>query len=121
MIRQALDEGQLVVCNCVLAEVRPAFNVREAQIVQESRTRITVRVVRKKGYTDADTNDISKELRRRCGSLMEVGFDFVDAIPRTASGKFRGVISNVDAPIKYAVPGALRADEPKLAKTPADA
>ena len=37
-------------------------------------------------------------VRERLGAAMRVELDFVDAIPRTPSGKLRAVISQLDDP-----------------------
>ncbi len=71
------------------------LNVREAQIVQEDTSAITVRVVPREGYSPADERTMLAELRLRLGSEIGIRFERVDHIPRASSGKFRFVVSKV--------------------------
>lgn len=68
-------------------------NVREGQIIQETLSRIRVRVVPANGFSSADTQDITQRVRQRLGSQVEVIVESVESIPRTKAGKFRAVIS----------------------------
>lgn len=65
--------------------------IHEAQVVQESLERVRVRLVPADGYSDAVTRRISSALRERMGDI-DVQFEKVPMIPRTANGKFRAVI-----------------------------
>ena len=71
--------------------------IREAQIIQESLQRVRVRFVPAPGYVDRDGMAIVQRLRDRVGD-MEIVLEQVDCIPRSASGKFRAVISKVTPP-----------------------
>ena len=77
--------------------------VEEAQLVQEAVHELKVRVVRTPAYTSRDEKEITANLRSRLGGGTRLVFDYVDAIPRTAGGKFRFVVSRV--------PGAGRAPD----------
>lgn len=70
-------------------------NVVEAQIIQEERDLIRLRVVAGKAFGDADKARITANFRERAGSEMRIQFDMVDSIPRLSNGKFRYVISKV--------------------------
>jgi phenylacetate-CoA ligase len=74
---------------------KDSSNVREAQLVQESVDSLTVRIVRRDDYDDADTALITGYLRERLGDRMRFHFEFVDRIPRGPNGKFRFVVSKV--------------------------
>ena len=67
-------------------------HVVEGQIVQESVGRIVLRVVRDSGYQPRDEALLLRHARERLGPAMDVGVDYVECIPRTASGKFLGVV-----------------------------
>ncbi len=69
--------------------------VRELQLVQTGADRVEVRIVADHGYSNADNEILERELRKRVGQEMEIIFRVVDFIPRTASGKYRAVISDV--------------------------
>lgn len=66
--------------------------VREAQIVQETLEHVTVRYVPAPGCTSQALDGLAARLRERLGDV-DVTFEAVDKIPRTANGKFRAVIS----------------------------
>jgi phenylacetate-CoA ligase len=68
--------------------------VREAQIVQERLDRVRVRVVPADGYRPRHGESIVDRVRARMG-LVTVLVEEVEAIPRTANGKFRAVISEL--------------------------
>jgi phenylacetate-CoA ligase len=74
--------------------------IREAQVIQEALDLVRVRYVPADGFSDADADAIITGLRARMGSV-QVLVEPVEAIPRTANGKFRSVVCNVD-------PGELR-------------
>ncbi len=68
--------------------------IREAQIVQESLSRLRVRFVPAPDYTDEAGRSIIERLQARMGP-MEIVLEQVDEVPRTPSGKFRAVICAV--------------------------
>ena len=74
---------------------KDSSNVREAQLIQESEDTLTVRIVRRDDYNEADTTLITHALRERLGDRMQFHFEFVDRIPRGPNGKFRFVVSKV--------------------------
>ena len=74
-------------------------NVREAQIVQSSAGKITLRVVRGRGYGSTDERKLRQETVKRIGGQsdqIEFSIDYVEALPRTASGKLRFVVSDAN-------------------------
>ncbi|MBP6210944.1 MAG: phenylacetate--CoA ligase family protein [Anaerolineales bacterium] len=70
-------------------------HVQEGQVIQESLSQITVRVVPTKDYTEEDTQDIIQRIRQRLGANVDVTVEQVTNIPRTKSGKFQAVISHL--------------------------
>lgn len=71
------------------------LRIHEAQIVHESAGLLRVLVVPAEGYTERDAAMIAGRLRDRVGTEFEIVVERVDAIARTAAGKFRAVISRV--------------------------
>jgi phenylacetate-CoA ligase len=65
--------------------------VREAQIVQETLTRIRVRLVPAPDFTPDAIDDLTRRLRARLGPV-EVVTETMTSIPRTSRGKFRAVV-----------------------------
>jgi len=68
-------------------------HVREGQIIQEALDRIRVKIVPTPGFGPADRADIVARVQRRLGPAVTVVVEPVAAIPRTAAGKFRAVVS----------------------------
>jgi phenylacetate-CoA ligase len=68
-------------------------HVREGQIIQETLTRIRVRVVPADGYGKADADNITARMHQRLGRDVEIIIELVDLIPRTKAGKFQPVVS----------------------------
>lgn len=74
--------------------------IKESQIRQSRPGEITIKLVPRKSYTPDDLDRLLKDCRLRLGDDMKVELDFVQEIPRAASGKFRAVISTVDQPTR---------------------
>ena len=68
---------------------------REAQVIQDALDIVRLRYVPAEGFSDADTDSIVTGLRARLGSVRVI-VERVEAIPKTANGKFRAVICNID-------------------------
>jgi len=67
-------------------------NIRQYQVVQETRRRIRVKVVADKGYSDRDTERIRDLIHFIMGKNMEVDINIVGSISPSKSGKRRTVI-----------------------------
>lgn len=68
--------------------------VREAQIVQESLSRVRVRFVPAEGWRVADGTDLARRLRERLGEI-EVLLEPLTEVPREPNGKFRAVVCRI--------------------------
>lgn len=68
--------------------------IREAQIVQESRDLVIVKVVPDEGFSSASVAAISQGLKRRLGDLR-VEVHRVERIERGPNGKFRPVVNRL--------------------------
>jgi phenylacetate-CoA ligase len=76
---------------------KDALNVREAQIIQERLGEIKLLVVRRNTYTTKDESDIRRDIRTWLSPSFDVEFQYVNEIPRDTSGKFRAVLSRLNA------------------------
>ncbi|MDX6698502.1 MAG: hypothetical protein QOE65_1899 [Solirubrobacteraceae bacterium] len=65
------------------------------QFVQERPGAVLVRVVSEGALAAAVTDEVRRRLRTRLGSDLEVDFERVDELERTARGKVRTVVSSV--------------------------
>jgi phenylacetate-CoA ligase len=72
-------------------------HVREGQVIQESLERVRVRVVPTSGFSLTDAHEIQQRVRQRLGPDVDVPVECVAVIPRTSAGKFRAVVSLIDA------------------------
>jgi phenylacetate-CoA ligase len=72
-------------------------HIREGQIIQETLTRIRVRVVPAHGYGQADADNVTARMHQRLGQGVEIVVEPVETIARTKAGKFQPVISMLGA------------------------
>jgi phenylacetate-CoA ligase len=70
--------------------------IKEAQIIQNTLTKITVRLVPFDGFSDNNSKDLSDRIRERMGNV-DVEIEKVTKIPRTERGKFRAVMCELSA------------------------
>ena len=70
-------------------------NIREAQLYQEKPGMIEVRVVKGPKYRTSDEELLLHEMKKRVGDDTELKLNYVEKIPRTASGKLRFVVSSI--------------------------
>jgi phenylacetate-CoA ligase len=73
---------------------RPGMPIRESQIVQHEDGSLELIIVRQGDHLRDLEDQLLDELQQRLGESMSVRFTYTDSIPRTSSGKFRGVISH---------------------------
>jgi phenylacetate-CoA ligase len=69
--------------------------IKQLQIIQERIDFIILRIVKSTGFDAADEERISKMVTDRFGGSMKYKIEYVDSIPREASGKYRFCISEV--------------------------
>lgn len=71
-------------------------NIKECQFVQQSEDEIKVNIVKRKDYSEKDTQELIKTLQKTTDEKLSVSINFVDYIPRTTMGKFPFVISKIN-------------------------
>jgi phenylacetate-CoA ligase len=72
---------------------RDSVQVREAQIHQARAGAVTLKLVRRPGYTAKDERDLLAIARAYLGDDMEIAVDYVERIERAPSGKPRLVVA----------------------------
>jgi phenylacetate-CoA ligase len=72
-----------------------ADHIRECQIIQETPSEFVFLLVPDQGYNAQDEQNVLREAYLRLGDDVHIELRVVDAIERTARGKFRSVISKV--------------------------
>jgi phenylacetate-CoA ligase len=70
-------------------------NVAQYQFHQEKEGEVLLRIVKKPGYGDRDTERILRELDRKFDGDVDVTIRFVDEIPRTRRGKYQFLIQEL--------------------------
>ena len=70
--------------------------ILEAQIIQNSLKRITVKFVRAEAFETKALDSLAERVRERLGDI-EVTFEETTAIPRTSNGKFRAVVCELSS------------------------
>ena len=70
-------------------------NIREGQVIQERLDLLRILVVPKPGYGEGDEKEMVARVHERLGRDMRVVVERVESIPRSPSGKFKAVISNL--------------------------
>ena len=74
---------------------KEAYDIVEAQIVQEVSTAVEVRVVPDQGFDAGSRRRLIRQVRSRLGADIDVDVTLVDQLPREPNGKFRAVKSRV--------------------------
>jgi len=87
--------GYVVPSTLIAAKIDPPLRVEKMQFYQERMDEVVVRIVRGEGYTEDDTNRLIAELDLVFNGDVKIGWEFVDDIPRTPSGKYPYVVSHV--------------------------
>jgi len=91
-----LRDGRLISPSVLTHPFKPLDSIEASQLVQTDLDRLVIRIIRRPEYSPADSEHLVRELRARLGQDMRIDFEFVEAMPRTPSGKFKWVISQVD-------------------------
>jgi phenylacetate-CoA ligase len=88
-----LKNGVYILClNQVFADLT---NVQEAQVRQTAIGKAEFMIVKGRDYGAVDEAALAFEIKKRFGELCDVRIAYVDALPRTASGKLRLVVSEI--------------------------
>ena len=83
-------------------------NVVQFQFYQKKEGEVLMRIVKKPGYTDRDTERILRELDRKFQGDVDVTIRSVGKIPRTRRGKYQFLIQ--DLPLDQQEPGQHEAE-----------
>jgi phenylacetate-CoA ligase len=97
-------DGRKISPSVLTHPFKPLDSIQASQIVQRELNRVTVRLVVKGAeFTSGMEAQLRAGLSERLGPAVEVDFEYVSSIPRTASGKLRWVVSLVqhDASVEF--------------------
>ena len=73
--------------------------VKEAQFTQEKIDLVNIKLVKDHGFTVETEKIIKKQLNQRLGKKIFFKFEYIESIPRGAGGKYRYVVSHMNAQI----------------------
>ncbi len=93
-------KGQLISVTPINYESDAFENIKQFQMYQEEMGELVLKIVRKPGYTETDTERLRSELEWQLGDGIRVAICFVDSIPRTASGKYRYLIQKLPIEVR---------------------
>lgn len=91
-------DGRLISASILTHVFKPLDHVLESQIIQGDVHKIRVKVVKDEYYTEQDTQMIVQGLKDRLGREVQIEVEFVEAIERISTGKFRWIVSKVPLP-----------------------
>lgn len=69
--------------------------IEEAQLVQERISEVAIRLVCNAQYSTQHEKKLLADCRRYLGDSIQIHFEYLEEIPRSANGKFRQIISTV--------------------------
>ena len=88
-------EGKMISASILTHPFKMANGINKSQIIQEKIDHITLKLVTDERYNENEENSLLENLRYRIGTNVTLTIEQVNDIPRTASGKYRWVISKV--------------------------
>ncbi len=94
-----LRDGRLISATTLHHPFKPLKSVKNWQIIQHDYDHISVRIVPRDDYNDRDSKGLFSRLRDRLGNDVCIRIEIVSDIPRTATGKYRMVVSKM--PLKF--------------------
>jgi phenylacetate-CoA ligase len=91
-----LRDGRLISPSVLTHPFKPLDSIEGSQLVQTELDRLLVRIVPGTRFASSDSAHLVRELKARLGDQMRIEVELVDELPRTSSGKFKWVISEVE-------------------------
>jgi phenylacetate-CoA ligase len=91
-----LKDGRLIPPSVLTHPFKPLDSVDASQLVQTDLDRLLIRLVPRPEYSPDDAAHLVRELKARLGADMRIDIELVKELPRTARGKFKWVISEID-------------------------
>lgn len=74
---------------------KDTIGIKEAQVVQREHGQIIIRVVARTSFNQEDAEGIKQKVKQWISPALMVDFEVVNSIPRSNSGKFRPVLSEL--------------------------
>ena len=70
-------------------------SLKQFQMIQDNRERVTLRLVTRESYTADDEDRLRRRIELWIGSSLAVDFDYVDEIEPAPNGKFQRIVSSI--------------------------
>lgn len=91
-----LRDGRLIPPSVLTHPFKPLDSIEASQLVQTDVDRLVVRLIPRPEYSPRDAEHLVRELKTRLGADMRIEIETVTELERTARGKFKWVISQVE-------------------------
>jgi phenylacetate-CoA ligase len=91
-----LADGRLIPPSVLTHPFKPLDCIEASQLVQTSLDRLLIRLIPRPDYTEKHGQNLIRDLKARLGDDMRIDIELVEEMPRTARGKFKWVISQVE-------------------------
>ncbi len=92
-------DGGYITGACLTFALKDFENLLQIQIIQKTKEKIVLKVVKGERYTNKDSKSLIKLMKSYLGEEMNIEIQFTDTIPPTRSGKRRYAISEIDIEI----------------------
>lgn len=90
-----LKDGRLIPPSVLTHPFKPLDCIEASQLVQTEPDRLLIRLIPRPEYGEQHADHLRRELKARLGEDMRIDIELTERLPRTASGKFKWVISEV--------------------------
>ncbi|MGS2724294.1 phenylacetate--CoA ligase family protein [Porticoccus sp. GXU_MW_L64] len=91
-----LKDGRFISPSVLTHPFKPLNSISGSQIIQTDLDRICVKLIPGENFENSHRSQLVHDLKERLGESINIEIELVDALPRTKSGKFKWVVSNVD-------------------------
>lgn len=91
-----LRDGRLIPPSVLTHPFKPLDCIEASQLVQTDLDRLLIRLIPRADYTEKHGHNLIRDLKARLGEDMRIDIELVETMPRTARGKFKWVVSEVD-------------------------
>jgi len=92
-----LKDGRLIPPSVLTHPFKPLECIEASQLIQTDLDHLLIKLVPRPDYTPAHAAQLERELKARLGQDMKIDIELTDHLQRTASGKFKWVISKIDS------------------------
>ena len=91
-----LRDGRLIPPSVLTHPFKPLDCIEASQLVQTDLDRLVIRLIPRADYNEKHGQKLVSDLKARLGDDMRIDLELVNELPRTAAGKFKWVISEVE-------------------------